>query len=298
MAFKSDFRPDIVAGNPPYNNGMDIDFVFDSFKVAKIAVSMVVPAKWQTSEADQRINSKHSYGDFRREIVPHMDKVVFYPEGAELFEIRNTDGITIYTIDKQKTFDVATIINHCRHQKYFESVDRRSINNRETLHNIGVSIIEKVSKHEKFMFDTTDSHRYAVWTGNQINGGNGWGYSNREDPTATFNADGKFKCTGSSVIVDNYKHEVDSRGASSITFTSDSDEECKNFISWIDTKLVRFLVAMNISKLGPIFTNDYFRFVPKPFKDFSEPYTDLDMYVYYGLTIAEVEVIDNLILER
>lgn len=84
MAFKNDFRPDIVAGNPPYNNGMDIDFLFDAFEVSKIAVSEIVPAKWQTAEADQRIDSKHSYGDFRREIVPHMDKVVFYPQSIEI----------------------------------------------------------------------------------------------------------------------------------------------------------------------------------------------------------------------
>ena len=73
MAFKNNFKPDIIIGNPPYNNGMDIDFVFNAFDIAKIAVAMITPAKWQTCEADQRIDSTHSYGDFREQIVPHMD---------------------------------------------------------------------------------------------------------------------------------------------------------------------------------------------------------------------------------
>ena len=298
MAFKNDFRPDVIAGNPPYNNGMDIDFVFNAFDIARIVVSMIVPGKWQTCEADQRIGSAHSYGEFREKIVPHMDKVVFYPEGAELFEIRNTDGITIYTIDKNKVYNDISIINHCRHQKYFESEAIRSILNRETLHNIGNEIIESLGTFDSFTFNTDKLCEWTVWTGNQINGGNGWGYSNRLDPTATFNAKGSFKCTGSSVIVNHYLGETDTRGASSIVFTSDSREECENFISWFDTKLVRFLVAMNIGKLGPIFTDDYFRLVPKPFKGFNDKYTDAEMYEYYKLSDKYINVIESVILPR
>lgn len=192
MAFKNDFRPDIIAGNPPYNNGTDIDFVFDAFEVAKVAVAEITPAKFQTAEADQKITSQHSYGDFRSELVPHIKELVFYPEAAEIFEIRNTDGIVHYTIDKNNIHENCKVVNHCRHQKYFESEAMRPIIHRETFHNIGYEIIKYMNITESFKFETDENHRYAVWTGNQINGGNGWGYSNRKDPTATFNEKGVF----------------------------------------------------------------------------------------------------------
>lgn len=108
---------------------------------------------------------------------------------------------------------------------------------------------------------------------------------------------GSFKCLGSSIISDRFNNEEDTRGASSITFTSNSYEECENFISWIDTKLIRFLVAMNISKLGPVFTEDYFRFVPNC-KDFSIKYTDQFMYYRYNIPKQYIDVIESVIMSR
>ena len=47
MAFKNDFKPDIVIGNPPYNNGMDIDFLIDAHKIAKIGTSFLLNVRQQ-----------------------------------------------------------------------------------------------------------------------------------------------------------------------------------------------------------------------------------------------------------
>ena len=48
---------------------------------------MITPAKWQTAEADQRVMSKMTYGEFRKKIVPHMSKVVFFPCCKDVFDI-------------------------------------------------------------------------------------------------------------------------------------------------------------------------------------------------------------------
>lgn len=48
---------------------------------------MITPAKWQTAEADQKIASKMSYGQFRKKLVPHMREVVFYPDAGNVFDI-------------------------------------------------------------------------------------------------------------------------------------------------------------------------------------------------------------------
>lgn len=299
MAFKNNFKPDIIVGNPPYNNGMDIDFLIDAHRVAKIGTSFIVPAKWQTAEADQRIDSKHSYGDFRREVVPHMSKVVFYPDAAEIFEIRNVDGIVWYFAYSNKEIENCEIVNINMHQKWFNSIAKRNIKNRETLHNIGSTILNQLGKNESFEFQANkEQYRYQVRTGNQINGGCGWGYSNRENPCSLVNLDGGFKCIGSSVIIDTEKGETDTRGASTCTFGSNNIKECEIFVSWLDTKLVRFLIAINIGKLTGIFTNDYFRFVPKPFKGFSEIYTDKEMYEHYNISNEHINAIESIILDR
>jgi hypothetical protein len=301
MAFKNDFRPDVIAGNVPYSDGSDIDFIYDAYKVARYGICEITPAKCFVADKTQKITSEHSYKNFQEQIAPTIDKVIFYPDAAEIFEIRNTDGITIYTCNKSKQQNEdCTVINRNLHQKYFNSTETRNITNRETLHNCGYRLIQQLSNYEKFTFQNiTNTKKYQVWTGNKVHGGCGWGFSNRKDPCSTFNQQGKMKCVGSSIIVNKENNEVDTRTSGTCTFESDSLEECKSFISWLDTKLVRFLVCMNISKLTGILTDDYFRFVPKPFKQFTNGlYTDEEMYTQYNIDQNTINIIESIISER
>ena len=40
---------DVVIGNPPYNKGMDLDFVDLGYKISNKYTVMITPAKWQTT---------------------------------------------------------------------------------------------------------------------------------------------------------------------------------------------------------------------------------------------------------
>jgi hypothetical protein len=300
MAFKTDFRPDVIAGNVPYSSGLDIDFIYDAYEVSRYGICEITPAKCFVADATQRIDSTHSYGDFQEQIVPTIDRLVFYPDAAEVFEIRNADGITIYTCNKSKDKeDNCTVINRNLHQKYFNSTEKRNITNRATLHNCGYRLTEQLSSFDRFTFpNITGAKRFQVYTGTKINGGCGWGFANRKDPCSTFNLQGAMRCLGGSVIADTEKGEVDSREYSICTFESDDINECESFISWLDTKLIRFLVMINISKLSRILTDDYFRFVPKPFKSFSNGlYTDSEMYTYYNIDNSTIDIIENTIIK-
>lgn len=67
---------DVVIGNPPYNKGMDLDFVDLGYKISNKYTVMITPAKWQTAEANQKVSSKNiNYGQFRQMYVPHMSYV-------------------------------------------------------------------------------------------------------------------------------------------------------------------------------------------------------------------------------
>ena len=70
-----------------------------------------------------------------------------------------------------------------------------------------------------------------------------------------------------------------------------SEEEAKNFISYLKTKVFRALVwACRIEQHLP---NKTYRFVP--LQDFSKPWTDADLYAKYELTEEEIAFIESMI---
>jgi len=109
---------DVVVGNPPYNKGMDLDFVNRGFDLCDKYCVMITPAKWQTAADDYTgcASKTIDYRGFREKLVPHMSKVVLYPQSTELFNIYQIDGITYFKLDKQNVHDKCTVVNKCKVQ--------------------------------------------------------------------------------------------------------------------------------------------------------------------------------------
>lgn len=58
----------VIVGNPPYNKGIDIDFMYKAFKFVDRSgfITMIVPAKWETASDDSVMSFKYcSYVEFR-----------------------------------------------------------------------------------------------------------------------------------------------------------------------------------------------------------------------------------------
>lgn len=60
---------DAVIGNPPYNKGMDLDFVDLGYKISNKYTVMITPAKWQTTADDysgcaSKISITNSLGNY------------------------------------------------------------------------------------------------------------------------------------------------------------------------------------------------------------------------------------------
>ena len=70
-----------------------------------------------------------------------------------------------------------------------------------------------------------------------------------------------------------------------------SESECKNVISYMYTRFVRFLVGMK--KMTQDLKDQTFSLVP--LQDFSEPWTDAELYAKYGLTDEEIHFIESMI---
>ena len=319
---------DVVVGNPPYNKGGDIDFVNLGYELCNKYTVMITPAKWQTAEANQRIDSQMSYGDFRKKIVPHMKEVVYYPDCYDLFDIKEASGICYYILYKDKRFDKCLVVNKQELQKSIESFEIRAILNRETLWNVGNSVVDLMGKYNKLdienMGQLNNKARYFVNSNNQSTKGGG-GYSTKmQDASGKWvTKDGivghggmLFNPKTKDIPVITKINVIDSldaakdlliAGASSNLFYSDSLEECESYVSYITTKLVRFLILINFNK-QTLFDRNTFRFVPSPMildnsgnricGEFDHIYTDDELYKTWQIPQKYIEVIEAVVKER
>ncbi len=284
---------DVVVGNPPYNKGMDLDFVNLAFDLSKKYVVMITPAKWQTAPIDQKLASKTiNYQEFRNKIVPHMSKVVFYPDCKDVFDIEIPEGITYYLIDKKNRYNLCNVINRCSIQPKINSEANRSIQNMETLWNIGQEIIGLLKEYKKFTFMPYKQTTYEVWANEQVSFG-------KISKSYLFSAKGNLLVTGIADIINKSKREKFASNTSKPVFYSNSEVECRSFISWYYSKLVRFMVLINISKQSGVLNNDAFRFVPTPTSgNFDHTYTDEELYKEFNIPQKYIDVIEAIIKDR
>lgn len=282
---------DVVIGNPPYNKGMDLDFVDLGYKISNKYTVMITPAKWQTTADDYSgcASKNINYKQFRELYVPHMSYVCFYPACKDVFDILQVDGITWYLLDKCN-HEQCIIENKCRYTKAFNSCEKRSIKNRESLFNIGNEIVKYLRNYNIFTFPYQYKYKhFQVWTNTQVPGGG----------LSTQIAVRKTQFVGESHIEEDNGIYIEHSNASICSFSSDSKAECESFISWLNCKLTRFFVAINPTKLTGIITNDNFRFVPAPPSGkFDHIYTDEELYKAFNLPQKYIDVIESVIKER
>lgn len=70
-----------------------------------------------------------------------------------------------------------------------------------------------------------------------------------------------------------------------------SEQECKNIITYINTRFFRYLVSIKKkTQNGP---RGVYQFVP--LQDFSKPWTDEELYAKYNLTQEEIDFIESMI---
>ena len=286
---------DVVIGNPPYNKGMDLDFVDLGYKLSNKYVCVITPAKWKTADETQRIASVMSYGEFRQSYELHMRYICFYPDCKDVFNIMQADGISWYLIDKLHTYDKCIIVNKLNANKVIDSVSERNLCDSNTLFNVGDEIIKYIGKYNNFTFPNCDYGRFRVFTNNHAPGGALYAFS----PTAS-----SIHIIGKSYLLDTHTKRL-AFGETSLpddsiaVYASDDLSECQSFLSWLKTKFVRFFVAVNISKLAPMMCNECFKLVPAPPSGkFDHIYTDEELYKAFNLPQKYIDVIEAVIKER
>lgn len=281
-----------VIGNPPYNNDIYLPFVSKTDNLCENWSCFITPAKWHAKLSDD--NEK-----FRQSVANRMKHIMYFPEETDVFDIRSTGGITIYLIGrKEHTLKSVDVIS--KRAKQFNYFSNRQLDFSSwpypTLNTLGQNIVDKVvrdkSAFRSMQFNNLLSNdnrkKYTALFSTKVI------YSGSSVTKHFYNADGKTSVISAPRIYelgDDKQIETDSL---KYIFTTDSKEEMNNFISWIDSKFVRFLVLMGNVLLTGILNDEVWRFVPYT-SDFSISYSDEYFYDKYGLDIFDIDLIENTI---
>lgn len=280
---------DVVIGNPPYNNDIYIDFVVLACQLASQFVCEITPAKWQAKRGNK--NEK-----FRSEIVPYISNLVYYPDCGDIFNIRMHGGIAYYLIHKEKTSGVY-IESKCNRVKSFESnniehrqlyTDTRCFLYNDMLYNIcnKVGCFNKDFKQFNFEY-TPENGNFNVFA-SAINADAGGKTSFN-----TFSKDGNLTMLAPFTISkDTFLRSTDTK----CFYSSSKQDEAESFISWAQTKFIRFMLLMRFCTYHNNNT-DSWRFVPDP-GEFNHIFTDIELYKKYNLTQEEITIIESVIKKR
>ncbi len=281
---EEDFKINNIIMNPPYNSDMYIDFVELAHKLASENVVAITPAKWQAKGGQQN-------DMFRKDVVPYMSKIVYYPEETDVFDIRSACGISYYLVDRN-IHKEKYIYNISDRVKAFNSgLQIREYKELDTLYNIGNTIVKKLGNTGVNLLSNDTSKRYKVALNTQVLY---WGSSKTH---CFFSPDGKSQVISNCKIFDSMGGKRLEVSAAAYVFSADNMDEIEYFKSWIDTKFIRFLVLIGFNVLTGVLNPEFWRFVPNP-GSFNHIFTDQELYEKYSLTQEELNVIESVIKER
>jgi len=266
---------DVVIGNPPYNNDIYIPFVEMGHEISTDYSVFITPGRWQAKGGD--INDK-----FRDEIVPYMNKIVYYPDAGEIFDISLKGGISYYIIDK-KVHEKQQLKTICTVQKLFETNGIEKFKFDGVLYNSKVrGIIKKLGTYKQLYCENRPiDGKYNVAF------------------TSLFTDDNLCNKQGTAnVLLRPYIQTTLNKKCASTTFikTFETEQEATSLISYLDTKFIRFMFL--VGRCGKNSDSRYvWKYIPDPL-DYNHIFTDDELYKKYGLDDNEIDMIEKIIRAR
>lgn len=281
---------DVVVGNPPYNKDIYLDFVTFGHELARKYDCWITPAKWQAKGGAKN-------EDFRKNIVPYMSKIVYYPNCSDVFLIGEQSGIAYYISDK-KVYNTKEIENRSIAQTLYNNKLHREIG--LTLNNAIYRIyehIQKVQEYRAFKWvDTGTNYKYSLAINNKVNNERGVAGQYQAYGTISY-ATGKSNVICAPFIVEDIIESTDLTNADKVILSSDNRYVCASMQSWLNTKFVRFFIYGRLCGISPVISDITFAMVPAP-EAFDHIFTDQELYEKYQLTDEEINIIESVIKER
>ncbi len=315
---KKEMKIDAIIGNPPYQvldggNAASAVPVYNRFvDLAKSLnpqyLSMIIPAKWY--------NGGKGLEAFRKEMLSdkHIALLFDYIDGHDCFPTVDIAGGICYFLRDADHNGLCRVTTQQLGERIITQ-RRLDAENVFIRHVKAITILEKIKKLTSSFLTIYPRKPFGLPTnarptssGNiklRYNGGIGVFQSDLVDVNT--NLIEKWKVITSRLTVE-HAGKADKSGQKRIISTLeilepntvcaetylllatfDTKNEALNFYNYIKTRFVRCLISMITSTQQLSRTN--FRFVPV--LDFTQPWTDADLYAKYSLTADEIDYIER-----
>jgi len=262
---------DIVMGNPPYNQMIDMDFVKKSYKISD-KILFVHPSTWLLDEK----NKQKKFISTKELIANDLESIVLF-NGNKLFNIQLFVPCVITYINKNKTNNKI----NCLDKTTNTSITYENINNINKYSNNDVYPILK-NKILSFCFnDNLLKHKGIVAGTYYVN-------------TAQIRGHVNLKSETNMVLDDFYTivtkdTQVTNEKSKHMFFSFSTLNEANNFLSYLKTKFCMFSLSIykNNSQL------DRGELASIPYLDFTQEWTDEKLYKEFNLTEEEINFINT-----
>lgn len=317
---------DVIIGNPPYQlsdggggAGKSAAPIYQLFvDTARMLnpkyLLMIIPSRW--------FSGGKGLDEFRRSMLndQHIKEIVDYSDSKSCFSsgVDIPGGICYFLRDNDYT-GKCKITNISKTGNVNQAI--RPLNEFPILirYNEAVNIVKKVRSHKEKTLDKIVSSRKPFGLDSNTkfeNDGDiilrsnaGVGKISRKKITNGYELLTKWKAIVSKV---SFEHggipdkdgmmrvlsiiqKLEPNSACTETYlvvnSFDSESMCDNFISFLKTKFVRFLIMQSLASMN--MTKTTYQFVPV--LDYSKAWSDKDLYDRYNLTVDEIEFIESMI---
>ena len=260
---------DIVIGNPPFNQMIDMDFVKKSYAISDI-ILFVHPSTWLLDEKGKQKKFK----DTKNLISEHLESIELF-NGNKLFGIQLFVPCVITYINVNKSIEgikCTDFINN-KNLTYNSILD---INKYSDI-NIYPKIKGKIFKHKENLLlrkNIVNGEFYV--NASQIRG------------HVSINNDSKMTQDDFYTLITKETEVID-RKEKHIFFTFNNRIEGENFINYLKSDFCRFCLSIykNNSQL------DRGELAIIPWLDFSQEWTDEKLYKHFDISEEEIEFIEK-----
>jgi len=323
--FFGNMKFDVIVGNPPYQmedggNAASAIPVYNLFvqqakRLKPRYLTMIIPARWYAGG--------RGLEQFREEMLNdgRIRRIVDYTDSRDCFEGVNIAGGVCYFLwdrDNKGDCEITNVIG----QKVLTNT--RSLNEYSVFvrSNAAIDIIRRVRKNhfKSFSSEVYSSNPFGfrtyergsnkkTSTSVKLITSDGYGYVERSEVKKNTEAIDKYNVImtramsggnkpgsdGKYLIIPSTIRVMKPGEICAETYLCighlDTEAQAQNLISYLCTKVVRFLLLQSLSSI--MINKDSFQFVPD--EDFSHPWTDEMLIDKFKLSEEEVELIDSLI---